>query len=325
MAIELGKLGIWRYHGNVDAKFAAEAEKLGYGAIWLGGSPSGADLASVDDLLAATDSLVIATGIVNIWQDEPADIAKVYERIAAKYPDRFLLGVGAGHREATKEYKKPYAALVDYLDGLDAAGVPVSGRALAALGPKVVALSGERTAGAHPYLTTPEHTRGTREILGAGKLLAPEHKVVLSTDVAEARAIGRNTVKYYLGTVELRRQPAETRLHRRRPGRRGQRPAGRRAGVARRRVDDRAGAFGPPRGGGGPGGGPGAERGPVAGLPGAGFRAAVILVRPPARAAAGCTPSEPIRRAEKFLRGDRCAAAVHLVRCGRDLPCAKEE
>ena len=183
---------------NVDAKFAAEAEKLGYGAIWLGGSPGG-DLASVDDLLAATDSLVIATGIVNIWQDEPASIAKAYERIAAKYPDRFLLGVGAGHREATKEYKKPYAALVDYLDGLDAAGVPVGGRALAALGPKVVALSGERTAGAHPYLTTPEHTRSTREILGAGKLLAPEHKVVLSTDVAEARAIGRNTVKYYLG------------------------------------------------------------------------------------------------------------------------------
>ncbi|MFI5584928.1 LLM class F420-dependent oxidoreductase [Amycolatopsis sp. NPDC051758] len=199
MAIELGKLGIWRYHANVDAKFAAEAEKLGYGAIWLGGSPGVDDLASVDGLLAATDSLVIATGIVNIWQDEPASIAKVYERIAAKYPDRFLLGVGAGHREATKEYKKPYAALVDYLDGLDAAGVPVGGRALAALGPKVVALSGERTAGAHPYLTTPEHTRSTREILGAGKLLAPEHKVVLSTDVAEARAIGRNTVKYYLG------------------------------------------------------------------------------------------------------------------------------
>ncbi len=199
MAIELGKLGIWRYHANVDAKFATEAEKLGYGAIWLGGSPGAGDLASVDDLLGATDTLVIATGIVNIWQDEPADIARVYERIAAKYPDRFLLGVGAGHREATKEYKKPYAALVDYLDGLDAAGVPVSGRALAALGPKVVALSGERTAGAHPYLTTPEHTRSTREILGAGPLLAPEHKVVLSTDAAEARAIGRNTVKYYLG------------------------------------------------------------------------------------------------------------------------------
>ena len=117
MGIELGKLGIWRHYSGVDAHFAAEAEKLGYGAIWLGGSPGG-DLAYVDDLLAATDHLVIATGIVNIWQDEPADIARVYERIAGKYPDRFLLGVGAGHREATKEYKKPYTALVDYLDGL---------------------------------------------------------------------------------------------------------------------------------------------------------------------------------------------------------------
>jgi probable F420-dependent oxidoreductase len=198
MAIELGKLGIWRHYSGIDAHFAAEAEKLGYGAIWLGASPGG-DLAYVDDLLAATDHLVIATGIVNIWQDEPADIARAYERIAGKYPDRFLLGVGAGHREATKEYKKPYEALVDYLDGLDKAGVPVSGRALAALGPKVVKLAGDRTAGAHPYLTTPEHTRGTREVLGAGKLLAPEHKVVLGTDAEETRAIGRATVKYYLG------------------------------------------------------------------------------------------------------------------------------
>ena len=198
MAIELGKLGIWRHPSGVDAKFAAEAEKLGYGAIWLGGSPGG-DLEYVDDLLGATESLVVATGIVNIWQDEPASIAKAYERIAGKYPDRFLLGVGAGHREHTKEFKKPYTALVEYLDGLDAAGVPVAGRALAALGPKVVKLSGDRTAGAHPYLVTPQHTREAREILGEGKLLAPEHKVVLGTDVAETRAIGRNTVKFYLG------------------------------------------------------------------------------------------------------------------------------
>ncbi|SFW56106.1 LLM class F420-dependent oxidoreductase [Amycolatopsis australiensis] len=200
MAIELGKLGIWRQYPDVDAKFAADAEKLGYGAIWLGSSPGG-DLAYVDDLLGATESLVVATGIVNIWQDEPASIAKAYERIAGKYPDRFLLGVGAGHREHTQEFKKPYTALVEYLDGLDAAGVPVAGRALAALGPKVVKLAGDRTAGAHPYLVTPEHTREARQILGPGKLLAPEHKVVLGTDAAEARAIGRRTVKFYLGLV----------------------------------------------------------------------------------------------------------------------------
>ena len=208
MGIELGKIGIWRGYPQVDADFAAEAEKLGYGAIWLGGSPGG-DLERIDPLLEATNSLVVATGIVNIWQDEPADIAKAYERIATKYPDRFLLGVGAGHREATKEYKKPYAALVEYLDGLDAAGVPVEGRALAALGPKVVKLSGERTAGAHPYLVTPQHTREAREILGEGPLLAPEHKVVLETDPAKAREIARRTVKFYLGlsnyTANLRK------------------------------------------------------------------------------------------------------------------------
>src|SRR5205823_10629617 len=148
-------------------------------------------------------------GIVNIWQDEPADIARVYERIVAKYPDRFLLGIGAGQPEASKEYKKPYAALVDYLDGLDAAGVPVAGRALAALGPKVLKLAADRTAGAHPYLTTPEHTRQAREILGEGKLLAPEQKVVLETDSAKGREIGRRTVRFYLGlsnyTANLRK------------------------------------------------------------------------------------------------------------------------
>ena len=108
--------------------------------------------------------------------------------------------MGIGHPEAIKEYRKPYDMIVDYLDRLDAAKVPVEGRALAALGPKVLALAAERTAGAHPYLTTPEHTREARKILGEGTLLAPEHKVVLETDPERARAIGRPVVeKPYLG------------------------------------------------------------------------------------------------------------------------------
>jgi probable F420-dependent oxidoreductase len=181
----------------VDAEFAAEAEKLGYGAIWLGSSPGG-DLEIVERLLGATERLAVATGIVNIWQDDAASIARTYRRIADKFPGRFLLGIGAGHREATQEYAKPYDALVAYLDGLDEGGVPVEGRALAALGPKVVKLAGDRTAGAHPYLVTPEHTRGAREILGDGKLLAPEQKVVLETDPAKGREISRRTVQFYL-------------------------------------------------------------------------------------------------------------------------------
>ncbi|ATY15547.1 TIGR03620 family F420-dependent LLM class oxidoreductase [Amycolatopsis sp. AA4] len=208
MAIELGKLGVWRMSAAVDSAFAAEVEKLGYGTIWLGGSPGG-DLAIVDELLAATERIKIATGIVNIWADAPESIARAFHRIERKHPGRFLLGVGAGHREHTQEYKKPYAALVDYLDALDAAGVPTQSRALAALGPKVLELARDRTAAAHPYLTTPDHTRAAREIIGSGALLAPEQKVVFDTDPERARETGRKTVQFYLGlsnyTANLRK------------------------------------------------------------------------------------------------------------------------
>ncbi|SPM28772.1 Flavin-dependent oxidoreductase, luciferase family (includes alkanesulfonate monooxygenase SsuD and methylene tetrahydromethanopterin reductase), partial [Mycobacterium terramassiliense] len=104
-----------------------------------------------------------------------------------------------GHREHTEEYVKPYDALVSYLDALDAAMVPTSRRVLAALGPRVLALAAQRSAGAHPYLTTPEHTAKAREQLGNSVFLAPEHKVVLTTDANEARAVGRQTADRYLG------------------------------------------------------------------------------------------------------------------------------
>ena len=121
---------------------------------------------------------------------------------------RFLLGVGIGHPEATQEYRSPYDTIVDYLDVLDAEGVPVEDRVLAALGPKVLALAAERTAGAHPYLTTPEHTRRAREILGEGPLLAPEQKVVLDTDPVAARALGRPAVdRPYLHLRNYTEQP----------------------------------------------------------------------------------------------------------------------
>ncbi|RCG30519.1 LLM class F420-dependent oxidoreductase [Sphaerisporangium album] len=204
----LGKVGVWRAASQVTPALAASLEELGYGAIWLGGSPGG-DLRIVDELLAATSTLTVATGIVNIWQDDPATVGAAYNRVSDAHPGRFLLGVGAGHREATARYTKPYDALAAYLDGLDAAGVPVEGRALAALGPRVLRLAADRSAGAHPYLTTPEHTRQAREIVGAGPLLAPEQKVVVSGDIEHARKIARSTVAFYLKltnyTANLRR------------------------------------------------------------------------------------------------------------------------
>jgi probable F420-dependent oxidoreductase len=195
--IALGAIGVWR-GGETETGLALELERLGYGTLWLGSSPS-ADLADAERLLDATSTLVVATGIVNIWSSPADEVARSYQRIAAKHPDRFLLGVGAGHPEASSEFTKPYDALNAYLDVLDAGGVPKQRRVLAALGPRVLRLSAERTAGAHPYLVTPEHTREARELLGDGPLLAPEQKVVLNTDPAAARAIGTPTLRMYLG------------------------------------------------------------------------------------------------------------------------------
>ncbi|MCW0215335.1 MAG: LLM class F420-dependent oxidoreductase [Pseudonocardia sp.] len=194
MAVAPGRYGIWAGGAQLTPELAAAIEQLGYGAIWIGGSPP-ADLELPESLLAATERVVVATGIVNMWGSRAPEVAVSYRRVAERYPDRFLLGVGIGHPEAVGEYRKPYATIIDYLDELDAGGVPVEGRVLAALGPKVLAVSRDRTAGAHPYLTTPRHTREAREILGEGPLLAPEQKVVLDTDVERARALGRAKVR----------------------------------------------------------------------------------------------------------------------------------
>jgi probable F420-dependent oxidoreductase len=199
MLAELGRIGVWARAAELDESLAHDLEGMGYGAIWIGSSPGG-ELTIVDRLLGATDRLVAATGITNVWNDDAQSIARAYHRIAAAYPGRFVLGIGVGHPEATSDYRHPYRALVDYLDVLDAEGVPPDERVLAALGDRVLRLARDRTRGAHPYLVTPEHTRLARGVLGPGVLLAPEQKVVLETDADAARAIGRPAVeKPYLG------------------------------------------------------------------------------------------------------------------------------
>lgn len=195
MTVELGTYGIWARAHVLTPELATQLETAGYGAIWIGGSPPG-DLALAESLLAATGRIAVATGIVNMWSVPAEEAAASYHRIEKTHPGRFLLGVGIGHPEAVKEYRSPYATIVDYLDRLDEAGVPVEGRALAALGPKVLKLAAERTAGAHPYLTIPAHTLDARELIGPDALLAPEHKVVLETDPVAARAIGRPAVDF---------------------------------------------------------------------------------------------------------------------------------
>jgi probable F420-dependent oxidoreductase len=196
--MELGRYGVFGHATVLTADRARLLESLGYGTVWEGGSPP-AGLAHVEAILDATSTLTVATGIVNVWTADAVAVARSYHRIEAAHPGRFLLGIGVGHPEANAAYRSPYQALVDYLDVLDAEGVPAERRILAALGPRVLRLAAKRTAGAHPYLVTPEHTRQARDILGPGKLLAPEQRVVLEADPAVARAVGRpSVVKPYL-------------------------------------------------------------------------------------------------------------------------------
>jgi probable F420-dependent oxidoreductase len=194
--MELGHVGIWRLHqhGHDDL---AELEGIGYRTLWLGSSPS---LADARACLERSSTLVIATGILNIWQHEPADVAAGHAELRRAFPGRFLLGVGVAHPESTSEYRRPLSAMRTFLDGLDAAPEPVAReeRVAAALGPKMLQLAAERTLGAHPYFTPVEHTRLAREALGPEPLLAPEVAVVVEPDEETARGHARAYAAGYL-------------------------------------------------------------------------------------------------------------------------------
>ena len=192
-----GVFGLYRQWKEVNAAQFKDIEALGYGAIWAGGSPPAA-LDWVESILEPTETLKVATGIVNIWSAAAGPVAESFHRIEAAHPGRFLLGIGAGHPELIAEYKKPYDALTDYLAKLDEYGVPKDQRVVAALGPQVLKLAARRSAGTHPYLTTPQHTAQARTLVGPDAFIAPEHKVVLTTDAGQARAIGREALAIYL-------------------------------------------------------------------------------------------------------------------------------
>ena len=202
MAMQLGRYGIWTTYRAIGEENAGEAarliEEFGYGTVWLGASPQ---LPALRPLLEATDRLVAATGILNIWQSDPAQTAADYAALVRDFPGRVLLGIGIGHPEATSDYKRPLHAMSAFLDGLDRADPPVAreGRCLAAIGPKMLDASAERSLGTHPYFVGVEHTRWARERLGQGPLLAPELACVLDESPESARKTGRAYAKMYLG------------------------------------------------------------------------------------------------------------------------------
>ena len=208
--MNLSGVGIWssqlRYGDKAEsADAAAELEELGFQALWIPDVGQTPVLDSVAHLLSSTTGIAIATGILNLWMNEPADVAASYAALSASHRDRFLMGIGVSHApliDATEpgRYRKPLAATASYLDALDNAEqpVPVDARVLAALGPKMLALAAERARGAHPYLTTPEHTHSARELLGDGPLLLPEQTAILTGDADEARRIGTDWLRRYL-------------------------------------------------------------------------------------------------------------------------------
>ncbi|MGW4211239.1 LLM class F420-dependent oxidoreductase [Lentzea sp. NPDC004789] len=202
MTVSLGRVGLWAplwlwtREGDRLPDTAAELDELGFGALWLGNGPSIMDTAAA--VLDHTARIPVATGIVNIWVHPAEAVADAHAKITARHPDRLLLGLGNGPREASQWELSPYRKMIEYFDLLDAAGVPPSGRVLAANGPRMLRLAAQRSAGAHPFLITAEHTHQARAVLGAGPLLAPELKVVLETDPARARGIARQALGFYL-------------------------------------------------------------------------------------------------------------------------------
>src|SRR3954452_18661878 len=194
--MDLGRIGIWRRH-QLGTDGVPELEALGYTALWLGGSPAVQD---ARPYLEVTTSLTVATGILNVWQHDPADVAAAHAGLTADYPGRFLLGIGIGHPEATSEYRRPLTTMREFFDGLDAGAPPVprEERCAAALGPKMLDLAAERSLGAHPYFTTVDHTRFARERLGPDALVAPEVTVVVEPDAETARRLAREFAERYL-------------------------------------------------------------------------------------------------------------------------------
>jgi probable F420-dependent oxidoreductase len=195
--------GDWPTGPGAVSEAAVELEALGFGAVWIG--LSAGDLALHERILDATSRLVVASGIVNVWMDDPDAAAASYHRVAGRHPGRFLLGIGAGHARfvesmTSQAYRKPLTKVASYLDALDRAErpVPVGERVVAALGPKALRLAAERSAGALPYNVTPEHTADARAALGSGPLLATEQKVFFGTDPDVARSVARRRLAVYL-------------------------------------------------------------------------------------------------------------------------------
>lgn len=210
-APRLGKVGIWsaelRFSDKGEtAEAAAELEELGYDGLWMPGVFGGDIFPAMRHILDATKETTVASGIVNVWAHTPEETAAAHADLTAAHPGRVIQGIGISHKPLVDQFKsegtyqKPLGTIGAYLDGMDAASTPVpkDERCVAALKPKMRALSAERTLGTHSYFVTPDHTRTARETMGDA-LVAPEQTVVLIEDPEKARATARAFASLYIG------------------------------------------------------------------------------------------------------------------------------
>ncbi|HEY5680339.1 MAG TPA: TIGR03620 family F420-dependent LLM class oxidoreductase [Pseudomonadales bacterium] len=217
--MKLGKLGVWYFLDGLPADAAAAAaqriEELGYSALWIPEATGRNPMVHASWLLANTKQLIVATGIANIYHREPGVTVSAQKALAEQSGDRFLLGIGVSHKPFVEgvrglTYGPPVASMRDYLDKMAAApytSVPPAEdppTVIAALGPKMLALAAEKTAGAHPYFVSPDHTAMASEVLGPDKWLCVEQKVILETDPSRARELARPAAQMYLALPNYR-------------------------------------------------------------------------------------------------------------------------
>ncbi|MGW8877608.1 TIGR03620 family F420-dependent LLM class oxidoreductase [Streptomyces mirabilis] len=218
--MNVGRVGIWSVElrlgdaGEISER-AAELDELGWGALWIPGLGGGDVLGDSERLLKATRRLTVATGILSIWRHDAEEIAAGHHQLQQAYGGRLLTGLGVSDPAAAEQAGRPFRPVADmnaYLDRLDhsATPLPARERVLAALGPKLLDLAAQRTAGAHTFLVTPESTADTRRTLGPAATLAPYQAVVLDPDAATARATARSFLSPFIGMAHyarsLRRQ-----------------------------------------------------------------------------------------------------------------------
>jgi probable F420-dependent oxidoreductase len=209
----LGRVGIWMpppaWIGADPAETAVAIERAGFTSVWIGGGNATADAFELlRPLLAVTERLLVATGIANIWAWQPAQLRSDAAALEREFPGRFILGLGVSHEPLVtslgQTYERPLEKMERFLDELDhpAQHIPEHGDlppvVLAALGPRMLTLAAEQTAGAHPYFTPTEHTAFARSVLGKSPLLVPEQALSLAADPAQGRVAARAYAERYL-------------------------------------------------------------------------------------------------------------------------------